>query len=101
MSEVATEYLKFGRVTLGAGQSTTWWYGWWMFNEARVVDFDATPDPGSSGRAVLEVSQYASRETGGGVNYWVTYRNTGSVALSFRPRVAVAPAARWFGGGIS
>jgi hypothetical protein len=87
MTEVAVEYARFQSFVVAAGQSLTVWTTWWMFDEARVVEFDATPD--------------AVTPAGGGVKYFVTFRNRGSTPVVFRPRIAIVPAARWGGGGSS
>jgi hypothetical protein len=102
MSEVASEWIVFGRIILNAGQSTTWWFSSSLFNEARVVNFDTSPDQVSPSppqlMSIQVVEQWTERSPGGGVNYLVTFRNRGIASLTFRPRVAIIPAGRFFGG---
>lgn len=106
MVEVAAEWSLSGRIILNVGQSQTWWFSWWMFDEARVVKFDTTPDrvlgSSSSYFAVQITEVWAERWPGAGGNvlYKVTFRNRGNEPVVFRPRIAVIPAARW-GGGLS
>lgn len=78
--------------------------GYLHFNEARYVDFDATPDwSGPSGAMHdLRVSdKHTTRPSGssGGVLYHVTFSNLGTTTLFFRPRMIIVPALRWGGGG--
>ena len=102
MSEVPAEWLVWGQIILNPGQSQTWWFTSFLFDEARFVHFDACPDQamGNEGDlfAVQITEQWAERRPGGGVAYLVTFRNRGNTALVFRPRIAVVPAGRFWGG---
>lgn len=102
-SEASADYSIWGRIILAGGQTQTWWATWWMFDEARYVDFDASPDavasPGVSSVQVVE--KWAERNSNQGTVYKVTFRNRGAIPVSFRVRQVVIPARRWWGGGTS
>jgi hypothetical protein len=100
--DVTASYWRFEPVVLAAGQTTALSFSWVHFNEARFVDFDATPDnvqaPGGGVFSLDVVARTARRPVGGGVTYTVVFRNSGSLPLVFRPRLAMIPATRFFGG---
>ena len=106
MPEATAEYWVFGRIFL-AGGSRIWLSATWhLFDEARVVHFDATPDAFQADtddpnwRMELEVTRQLSvRDQNGGLAYRVEFTNLTPQALVFRPRVSVIPAARFPGGG--
>jgi hypothetical protein len=105
MASVDVEYFLFEATALNVNQSITFFFTWFMFDEGRVVQFDATPDAvtaaGTGPFALQVVTDRTERDLRGGVRYIVVFRNVGNRALVFRPRVAVVPAGRFFGGGSS
>ena len=94
MAEVPAEYLRSGlTVTLAVDAQLTFLFSSFLFDAARVVHFDATPDAVSSGGIgpfrLQVITDRTERDLGGGVRRVVV----------FRPRFAVIPAGRFFGGG--
>jgi hypothetical protein len=97
-------YYQFDPALLGPLQTATWGYGWFAFDEARYISFDASPDDAAvtGGSFGLEVArQWTERVPGGGTTYLVTYRNLQNTPVVFRPRMIIVPPLRWGGGGRS
>lgn len=78
----------WGPVVLAAGQVQTWWFTW-GFDSNHYVCFDACPDSDQSQVQIL--AQWAEKNISGGVTRLVTFKNTGSTPVQFRPRCILAP----------
>lgn len=71
----------WGQIVLSPGQVQTWWFTW-GFNSNEWGMWDAMPDtPG----CVQILDQWATDGT-----RWVTFKNCGTQAVAFRPKVLIA-----------
>ncbi len=75
----------WGQIVLSPGQVQEWWFTW-GFQPNEWAVFDASPDTKG---CVQILNQWATNE-GSGVTRHVTFKNCGTQAVAFRPKVLVA-----------